>query len=167
MLKRLLLFGALLFATAGGGTLAAQSGSHEAVQGVVRVKLQREVAQRLAALPASVLTDQAQATGIAPLDRAGQKVGAVRMTRLIPYSPKFEERHKQFGLDLWYEIRFDSTAVTPAEARAVYQNVAGVQVAETVRPVRPIGGEKGYRVVDASNVTASDETMPFNDPLLP
>lgn len=167
MLKRLLLFGALLFATAGGGTLAAQSGSHEAVQGVVRVKLQREVAQRLAALPASVLTDQAQATGIAPLDRAGQKVGAVRMTRLIPYSPKFEERHKQFGLDLWYEIRFDSTAVTPAEARTVYQNVAGVQIAETVRPVRPIGGEKGYRVVDASNVTASDETMPFNDPLLP
>ncbi len=167
MLKRLFFLGFLLLSVGGSGNLAAQTGGGKAAEGVIRVKLQREVADRLAALPASVLTDQAQSTGVTPLDRASQKVKAVRMTRLIPYSPKFEERHKKYGLDLWYEIRFDSTAVTPAEARTVYKSVPGVQIVETVRPMQPIGGEKGYRTVSAVPSAQSDETMPFNDPLLP
>ena len=167
MLKRLLFFGFLFLATASGGNLAAQSAPATAKQGVLRVKLQREVAARLAALPAATLTERAQSTGVEPLDRAGQKVKAVRLTRVFPYSPKFEERHKKYGLDLWYEVRFDSTAVTPAEARAAYQSVPGVEIAETVRPVSPVGGEKGFRRVAPAPTADGADEMPFNDPLLP
>lgn len=76
------------------GTATAQELTADGfVKGVVRVKLQPEVASRLsnAVLPASkagVLT-----TGIRPLDRAAKQVKAVSMRRMIPYSPKFEARH--------------------------------------------------------------------------
>lgn len=67
MLKRLFFLGFLLLSVGGSGNLAAQTGGGKAAEGVIRVKLQREVADRLAALPASVLTDQAQSTGVTPL----------------------------------------------------------------------------------------------------
>ena len=106
MRKTLLYLALLLCAIA----YSPQSASSEVLPGVVRVKLQREVASRIAqrALP---MSNGVVATGVTPLDRVNQKVKAVSMKRLIPYSPKFEERHKAAGLDLWYEIRFDDASV--------------------------------------------------------
>lgn len=167
MRKFLLCLVLLLFGLSGGMQLLAQSVASEAVPGVVRVKLQREVASRIskAALPMSggVVT-----TGVTPLDRANLKVKATGMKRLIPYSPKFEEKHKAAGLDLWYEIRYDGTKMSPLEARNLYKTVPGIQVAETVRPAKLIGGES-FRVLSSTEqarLAARSATLPFNDPLL-
>ena len=99
MRKTLLYLALLLCAVAYSPQSAAQSQSSETLSGVVRVKLQREVASRIAqrALP---MNNGVVATGVTQLDRVNQKVKAVSMKRLIPYSPKFEERHKAAGLDL-------------------------------------------------------------------
>lgn len=168
MLKKLLCTWFLLAAVAIGGHLSAQPGAGLS-EGIVRVKLQPEVGQRIgkAAIPAGaggIVT-----TGVTQLDRVNQKVKAVRMTRVFPYSPKFEERHKRYGLDLWYEIRFDNTGMTPAEARNLYKAVPGIQIAESVRPMKLIGGERFLEVSPAAVARASKAaaSMPFNDPLLP
>lgn len=162
LLYLMLLLTALTFST----QLMAQSGSSGLQQGVLRVKLQREVATRIQQAPMT-MSNGVVTTGIQQFDRASQKVKAVRIRRLIPYSPKFEERHKAAGLDLWYEITFDSTAVTPASAVSTYKTVPGIQIAETVRPMKLIGDGPAHVVSMPAAASTSETTMPFNDPMLP
>lgn len=167
MRKTLLYLALLLCAVAYSPQSAAQSQSSETLSGVVRVKLQREVASRIAqrALP---MNNGVVATGVTPLDRVNQKVKAVSMKRLIPYSPKFEERHKAAGLDLWYEIRFEDAGVTPMQAKNLYKTVPGIQIAENVRPMKMVGGET-FRPIspdDIAKAAKAAATPPFNDPLL-
>lgn len=167
MRKTLLYLALLLCAVAYSPQSAAQSQSSETLSGVVRVKLQREVASRIAqrALP---MNNGVVATGVTQLDRVNQKVKAVSMKRLIPYSPKFEERHKAAGLDLWYEIRFEDAGVTPMQAKNLYKTVPGIQIAENVRPMKMVGGET-FRPIspdDIAKAAKAAATPPFNDPLL-
>ena len=65
-----------------------QSAESNFVEGVVRVKLQREIADRMIAakLPLSVKGTNKKyvQTGVTPLDRVNQKVKAVSMTRVFP-----------------------------------------------------------------------------------
>lgn len=167
MRKTSLYLALLLCAVAYSPQSAAQSQSSETLSGVVRVKLQREVASRIAqrALP---MNNGVVATGVTQLDRVNQKVKAVSMKRLIPYSPKFEERHKAAGLDLWYEIRFEDAGVTPMQAKNLYKTVPGIQIAENVRPMKMVGGET-FRPIspdDIAKAAKAAATPPFNDPLL-
>lgn len=167
MRKTLLYLALLLCAVAYSPQSAAQSQPSETLSGVVRVKLQREVASRIAqrALP---MNNGVVATGVTQLDRVNQKVKAVSMKRLIPYSPKFEERHKAAGLDLWYEIRFEDAGVTPMQAKNLYKTVPGIQIAENVRPMKMVGGET-FRPIspdDIAKAAKAAATPPFNDPLL-
>lgn len=167
MRKTLLYLALLLCAVAYSPQSAAQSQSSETLSGVVRVKLQREVASRIAqrALP---MNNGVVATGVTQLDRVNQKVKAVSMKRLIPYSPKFEKRHKAAGLDLWYEIRFEDAGVTPMQAKNLYKTVPGIQIAENVRPMKMVGGET-FRPIspdDIAKAAKAAATPPFNDPLL-
>ncbi len=168
MRKKLLHLLLLLFAMASGTQLMAQAGSSEYVSGVVRVKLQREVASRITQNVVQ-MSNGFVTTGVTPLDRVNRQVKAASMTRMVPYSPKFEEKHKRYGLDLWYEIRFNDEGVTPAEAKALYKGVAGIQKVENVRPVKPIGGE-AFRPITPAEIAkaakaASTPTF-FNDPLM-
>lgn len=168
MRKTLLYFALLLCAVAHSPQSAAQSQLSELSPGVVRVKLQREVASRISqrVLP---MSNGAVTTGVTPLDRVNLKVKAVSMKRLFPYSPKFEERHKAAGLDLWYEIRFNDTSVSPMQARNLYKTIPGIQIAESVRPMKMVGGERfrAISISDMAKVTEDAATFPFDDPLLP
>lgn len=165
MRKTLLNLMLLLSATAFSTQLSAQSVATQSERKVVRVKLQREVADRLLKSPMT-MSNGVVTTGITPLDRANRQVKAVSIKRLIPYSPKFEERHKAAGLDLWYEVTFDSEAATPASARSLYKTVPGVQIAEEVRPMKLIGDGKA-RVVSPQSIAArASADMPMNDPML-
>ena len=166
MRKNLLKLMLLLMAIALGTQLSAQSVATSSEKKVVRVKLQREVADRLLRAPMT-MSNGVVTTGITQLDRANRKVKAVSIRRLIPYSPKFEARHKAAGLDLWYEITFDPNAATPASARTLYKTVPGVQIAEEVRPMKLIGNGPVHLVNANSLPTrASSADMPFNDPML-
>ncbi len=105
-------------------------------------------------------------TGIKPLDRANSQAKAVSIKRCIPYSPKYEARHKAAGLDLWYEIKFDPTAITTASARNLYKSVPGIQLVEEIRPMKLIG-DGPARVVDMPKAAPKAEgSQFFNDPML-
>lgn len=105
-------------------------------------------------------------TGIKPLDRANSQAKAVSIKRCIPYSPKYEARHKAAGLDLWYEIKFDPKAMTPASARNLYKSVPGIQLVEEIRPMKLIGDGPAC-AVDMPKAAGTAKAEPFfNDPML-
>ena len=170
------LIGASLMA--GGVTADAQRVSPASVtsfkEGVVRVKLQPEVASLLqrTTLPDGTLQRKAKAqyvtTGVAQLDRVAQKVKAVRMKRVFPYAGKDEAKHQAAGLDLWYDVTYEADGMTPAQARNLYRSAAGVQYAQRVPVYQPHGGES-FRPISAEAIArakAASSTMPFDDPLL-
>lgn len=154
--------------------LSAASGP-QYVEGVVRVKLQPEVASQLenTLLPGGTLKTKAKSpyvtTGVAPLDRIAQKVKAVSMRRVFPYAGKDEAKHKKFGLDLWYDITYSSGDVTPLQVRNLYTSTSGVAYAQRIPVYKPYGGER-FHVISPADIAKAEKaaaTMPFNDPLLP
>lgn len=149
-----------------------QSAESNFVEGVVRVKLQREIADRMIAakLPLSVkgTSKKYVQTGVTPLDRVNQKVKAVSMTRVFPYAGKNEAKHKAFGLDLWYDVHYEASGMKLAQARNLFRSAEGVSYAQRIPLYKPIGGERFLEVSPAAVAKAAKaaSTMPFNDPLL-
>ena len=149
-----------------------QSAESNFVEGVVRVKLQREIADRMIAakLPLSVKGTNKKyvQTGVTPLDRVNQKVKAVSMTRVFPYAGKNETKHKAFGLDLWYDVHYEASGMKLAQARNLFRSAEGVSYAQRIPLYKPIGGERFLEVSPAAVAKAAKaaSTMPFNDPLL-
>ena len=149
-----------------------QSAESNFVEGVVRVKLQREIADRMVAakLPLSVKGTNKKyvQTGVTPLDRVNQKVKAVSMTRVFPYAGKNEAKHKAFGLDLWYDVHYEASGMKLAQARNLFRSAEGVSYAQRIPLYKPIGGERFLEVSPAAVAKAAKaaSTMPFNDPLL-
>lgn len=149
-----------------------QSAESNFVEGVVRVKLQREIADRMVAakLPLSVkgTSKKYVQTGVTPLDRVNQKVKAVSMTRVFPYAGKNEAKHKAFELDLWYDVHYEASGMKLAQARNLFRSAEGVSYAQRIPLYKPIGGERFLEVSPAAVAKAAKaaSTMPFNDPLL-
>lgn len=149
-----------------------QSAESNFVEGVVRVKLQREIADRMIAakLPLSVkgTSKKYVQTGVTPLDRVNQKVKAVSMTRVFPYAGKNEAKHKAFGLDLWYDVHYEASGMKLAQARNLFRSAEGVSYAQRIPLYKPIGSERFLEVSPAAVAKAAKaaSTMPFNDPLL-
>ena len=149
-----------------------QSAESNFVEGVVRVKLQREIADRMVAakLPLSVkgTSKKYVQTGVPPLDRVNQKVKAVSMTRVFPYAGQNEAKHKAFGLDLWYDVHYEASGMKLAQARNLFRSAEGVSYAQRIPLYKPIGGERFLEVSPAAVAKAAKaaSTMPFNDPLL-
>ena len=149
-----------------------QSAESNFVEGVVRVKLQREIADRMIAakLPLSVKGTNKKyvQTGVTPLDRVNQKVKAVSMTRVFPYAGQNEAKHKAFGLDLWYDVHYEASGMKLAQARNLFRSAEGVSYAQRIPLYKPIGGERFLEVSPAAVAKAAKaaSTMPFNDPLL-
>lgn len=179
MTRRLLLLVCAVLCLGSNVRISAQSASSTTqsaesnfVEGVVRVKLQREIADRMVAakLPLSVKGTNRKyvQTGVTPLDRVNQKVKAVSMTRVFPYAGKNEAKHKAFGLDLWYDVHYEASGMKLAQARNLFRSAEGVSYAQRIPLYKPIGGERFLEVSPAAVAKAAKavSTMPFNDPLL-
>lgn len=136
------------------------------LKGHVRVKLKAGVQSRVNV----VKTRSGVSSGITALDLANVDLSVYRMERVFPPAGKFEERHKEAGLDLWYDIWFDEK-VSTRSAVSAFNSVPEVEYVEEIREARLLD----YRVVPgpvapvSRAATTADETeeMPFNDPRLP
>ena len=154
----------LLIAIAMGGTALAAATVSAPQRGVIRVKLQPEVALKVGHLPKVQSRGGVLQTGIAPLDRAASQVKAVSIRRMIPYSPQLEAKHAKYGLDRWYEVSFDEN-FSAADARKIFGNTAGVEISEVITPMSLIEGDGAFVKAKAAPRKAG-ATMPFNDPRL-
>lgn len=135
-------------------------------KGVIRVKLQPEVAAKLGSQPRKAVNGVLQ-TGASPLDNAVKLVGAVRIEPMLPPSPKYAAQRAKYGLDRWYTVSFDSN-VSPEQARKVFAAAAGVERSETVTPMSLQEGRGTFRVLKRNAAPrAAASAMPWNDPQLP
>lgn len=134
-------------------------------KGVIRVKLQPEVAAQIGSKP-RITTMGNVATGITPFDASAQKIKVASIRRMIPYSAKDEAQLAEFGLNRWYEITFDES-IAPEQASQIFSETPGVQAAHTIVPMQLVEGNGGFRVATKSQIAAQSNTaMPFNDPML-
>ena len=158
------LLAAALVAAAGSAPWAAASEAPG--QGVVRVKLQRQVAQRVARARAAAAAADLSATGVPALDAAVQSIRGARLTPLFPPNPRYAAERAKYGIDQWYELRFDSTAASPREAAARLAATDGIMRAETVKAPKLVGSDR-FIIQKSPAQAAAGAAMPFNDPRLP
>lgn len=59
-------------------------------------------------------------TGIASIDKLNETILAKKMKRIFPYAGKFEEKHKKYGLHLWYEVSFNEKTLSALQQTKQY-----------------------------------------------
>lgn len=146
-----------------GLSVSAQVEEPKTVEGVIRVKLEPELLQ---ATPQGIdvyMHKGVVQSGISQIDALNMNYDAYEMVRLFRYSPKFEAKHRKYGLHLWYEIRFKEAAAAKKVAMN-YSGISGVQIAEPVYHVELKDGAGDATVVPLSSSRSS--VLPFNDPSL-
>lgn len=112
------------------------------------------------------------ATGVEGIDLSNLDMRVTRIERVFPYAGKFEERHKEAGLDLWYDVYFDDKVPTRSAVEA-YNNIPEIEIVSPVHEARLCD----YQVVEEPleplrsmmnprTKATEEEELPFNDPRL-
>ncbi len=155
----------LLLVAAMGTSVFASAQTVEPRKGVVRVKLQPEMARNLGDQPIKVRNNQ-------KIGRYSQFNGALNTIKAVSIRPAFPANEKyaadraRYGLDCWYEITFDES-VSPYNARKLLSGAAGVQKATVKKPLKLFDGDAKYTIVSPEAMASrASSTMPFNDPRL-
>lgn len=143
--------------------LHGQEFENGVAKNMIRIKLKPSLAKSVN-IKRSTL-NQIVSTGIDRLDKMHMMYSATDMVRVFPYSPRYEERHKKYGLDLWYTITFRS-GVSSAEAAKSYASLEEVERSEVIHQKKFVDGS-GMPVYLPPIPTSRGTTMPFNDPYLP
>ena len=153
----------MLLIIAMSSVVFAQAQSQSPRKGVVRVKLQTEIAKSVGNKKITA-TNGVLSTGVQTLDASARKVKAMSFKRVFPYSAKYEDQMAQYGLDRWYEVTFDES-INPKEAQRIFSQTAGVQVATCKVPM--VLKENGtFKTAAPLSTEVRPSTMPFNDPRL-
>ena len=153
----------MLLIIAMSSVVFAQAQSLSPRKGVVRVKLQTEIAKSVGNKKITA-TNGVLSTGVQTLDASARKVKAMSFKRVFPYSAKYEDQMAQYGLDRWYEVTFDES-INPKEAQRIFSQTAGVQVATCKVPM--VLKENGtFKTAAPLSTEVRPSTMPFNDPRL-
>ena len=153
----------MLLVIAMSSIIIAQAQNLTPRKGVVRVKLQTEIAKSVGNKTITA-TNGVLSTGVSTLDASVRRVKAMSIRRVFPYSAKYEDQMAEFGLDRWYEVTFDES-INPKEAQHIFSQTAGVQVATCKVPM--VLKENGtYKVANPLSTEVRTSSMPFNDPRL-
>ena len=151
------------------GQPGAQYSDDEAMSGWVRVKL----TEKATPLRVGVFTRGEVESGDPELDRLAAELGATEIRRVFLTDPRFEARHRRYGLHLWYDVKFDdSVPVSRAATRfATLPEISHVEPLYTIQVV----DEPRYLLPSqmksegdepAQEWQGSQREMPFNDPQL-
>jgi len=107
-------------------------------EGVVRIKLSETKAAYMQQAKMARSSEGYVRTGDVALDAALTACRASNMKRVFRQAGKFEEKHKKYGLHLWYEVKFDqSTKVSTAVS--AFSKLADVSISEPVYEKEIIG----------------------------
>lgn len=137
--------------------------AEDAVEGQLIVKFRPSVADSLAtALKASPTRSE-----FVSVDELLATKGVERITPLFGSDPRFEERHRAFGLHQWYVITFDAALPLRQMVRSLSEDSRMEVIEYALRPkfhdrmpVRPY-------VAPLSTAAATRASSPMNDPMLP
>lgn len=138
----------------------------EPTRGIVRVKLQPEVARQVGRKARARAADGQLSTGASSLDKAVRRIKGISISPMLPDNPRFAAQRARFGLDQWYVVNFDQS-VSPEQARKELAAVAGVIKSETVKPMVLKEGTGRFVKADLPRQAKAPASYPFNDPQLP
>jgi subtilisin family serine protease len=124
-------------------------------RGVIHVKLKSN-SQSVSFQALKKTQSKIVLTGNQAIDRVSQEHHTTSIERVFKHSEKFEFAHQQFGLHLWYEIRFDSTHSLNAVVRD-YLSIGHFEKVETVQQIFHIGAK-------SATLEPTPLTTPTNDP---
>lgn len=137
-------------------------GITDKVEGVIRMKLDRETAEAL-----NVIRTRSGRvlTGNISFDELCERYNVTGMERLFADNG-CAERTRKAGLDLWYIIRFEGSAEQVAED---FGEIAGVNHVEIPRRITKVGGMSRKSGTPWRKLMAlpkaAPSNYPFNDPL--
>ncbi|OIQ41315.1 MAG: hypothetical protein BM563_01115 [Bacteroidetes bacterium MedPE-SWsnd-G1] len=104
------------------------------IEGKIRIKLKRKHLNGLGTInPTGKGTNSKHTTkiGIDNVDELQDDYSVTRISRVFPFSLKNEAKHREYGLDLWYEIEYDADT-NPSELADVYSLLNEVELAKPV-----------------------------------
>ena len=133
----------------------------QVVPGVMHIKVSEKSLEALQVQPSGVVP---MSSVPAQMGVALQSIGAQRIERLFPISPRFEKRSKRAGLHLWFTVHMDENQpVGQAIQRMSYG--PGVEIVEAV-PVVARPQTVTTPMPMSANPKPASVAMPFNDPRL-
>lgn len=160
-LSHMLKFFFLLLLLTASGHLYSQKYKNGHLQGMIRIKIKPTLATDVKISKSK--STGIISTGIRELDRLNEAYSVTDMKRVFRYSPKFEEKHIKYGLNLWYEITV-SPEVSSVEVVKSYSKLAEIERAEPILERILIGGRP--KPVYLSGPTGVKAGEYFNDPYL-
>lgn len=120
---------------------------HQPVPGRLNIKLSKELSNELGRASITkrrVGGKQVIRCGIDALDNIHARFGIKNLRRIFRDGGIYEERHRAYGLDRWYEIEMDTTQ-SLKDALSAYVSVSGIERVEFVYEKKIIGASnKNY-----------------------
>ncbi|MFI3324471.1 MAG: S8 family serine peptidase [Rikenellaceae bacterium] len=94
--------------------------------------------------------------------------GITNIERMFPYAGKFEARTRRAGLHLWYNVTFDSSAMSNTRAANGFFELDGVQKVEAKARAKGMGLTPviGPKPEPKTVTRVNDDEDYFNDPLV-
>ncbi len=137
-----------------------------AIKGQAYVKMSEEAAEKLMRATGDI--DVQTFSSISePISLAAQRVGVKSVERMFTPNKEFEERHRKYGLHLWYIVSFDEETET-AEAIKTLNAVPEFDLIEPVFPIQTYGVQVSPAFTDneISQFQVRPATHHFTDPQL-
>lgn len=117
----------------------SQQASTSVVPRLLQLKIKEGDEAKVRASRLSVSSDSTVSVGIQRLDVLNRQFGVSQMRRIFPHAGEFEEKHRRYGLHLWYELVLDED-VDPVLAADFYRAAGVVEKAEPVLRIVRIDG---------------------------
>jgi len=133
-----------------------------AVEGRLIVKFRPSAADSLAGALAAAPRTRG---GFASVDGLLAAVGVDGIRPLFGADPRFEERHRAFGLHQWYEIVFDESLAV-REMAGELSHDGRIEVLEYARRPRLASHLPARPLRSAAPAAVTRASMPMNDPML-
>jgi subtilisin family serine protease len=156
------------------GVLNAQVESNledDYIKGRIRLKLKQEVFNKTSnTIGINIAKGQTnfKEIGLINLDKVSNQIGISKIKRVFPFSPKFEAKHRKYGLHLWYEVQFDSTK-TAKEIIKQYTTLGEVDIVKPVYKKTRIDNLKKPVVFEPTSKkinTKNSSVFNYDDPEL-
>lgn len=127
--------------------------------GVLYFRIQRSAKSSLRAFDANGASMSSLPSQMAQSLRS---IGTESLEPLFPIDPRFEERMRREGLDLWYVVRFNKQQ----DLQGAMQTLASTPEIEYTEPVYEIARPTGKAVAVDAPHRSDAPAAPFDDPML-
>uniref|UniRef100_UPI00242D24AD subtilase family N-terminal domain-containing protein n=1 Tax=Porphyromonas cangingivalis TaxID=36874 RepID=UPI00242D24AD len=145
-------------------TLENESYNNLSTPGIVYIKMDASSAERLKA--SGEISIRALSSLNTEIETASRRLGVKSIERLFPESKEYMQRHKAYGLDRWYIVRYEEEN-TVSQAIRTLSAIDEFEVVEPCYQIERDGRQIGQAFADTKYpiiTTSGEASFKFNDP---